>query len=123
MRREKKSCIAFRRGKNILPARLLGKKILLTRNHPHPSPPPSRVKWSVPYYSFFEAFLANSSTHARARYRQQYHASVKRKPNKNHKHGARQKNFPLYFPCQYFQESKMFLKFIESRYEVPAWEP
>ena len=34
-----------KKGKNILPTRLLEKKFLMTRNHP---PPPSRVKWSAP---------------------------------------------------------------------------
>ena len=39
-----------RKGKNnILPTRLLEKKILMTRNHP---PLPSRVKWSAPYIDF-----------------------------------------------------------------------
>ena len=34
-----------KKGKNILPTRLLEKKFLMTRNHP---PPPSRVKWLAP---------------------------------------------------------------------------
>ena len=74
----------------------------------------------VAYYSFPEAFLADSSTHASTREvssatRGKYHASVKRKPNKNNKHGARKKKFSLNFPCQYFQESRMFVKFVKSR--------
>ena len=36
-----------KKGKNILPTRLLGKKFLMIRNHP---PLPSRVKWSPPYF-------------------------------------------------------------------------
>ena len=69
------------------------------------------------YYSFSEAFLP-SSMHACARYRQQRvgnitYASVKRKPNKNNKHDAHKKNFPLNFLCHCFQESRMFVKFIE----------
>jgi len=36
--RKKISCRAFRREKDILPTRLLEKKILLTRNHPSPTP-------------------------------------------------------------------------------------
>ena len=39
-----------KKGKNILPTRLLKKKFLMTRNHP---PHPSRVKWSAPYLSAF----------------------------------------------------------------------
>ena len=35
-----------KKGKNILPTRLLEKKVLMIRNHP---PYPSRVKWSAPY--------------------------------------------------------------------------
>ena len=35
-----------KKGKNILPTRLLEKKFLMTRNRP----PPSRVKWSAPFY-------------------------------------------------------------------------
>ena len=46
MRREKISCRAFRRQKNILPTRLL--EILDDQKSPPPHPP-SRVKWSASY--------------------------------------------------------------------------
>ena len=37
-----------KKGKNILPTRLLEKKFLMSRNQPPPAPSPSRFKWSVP---------------------------------------------------------------------------
>ena len=54
MRREKKY-IADRLGGKKLPAHQVArKKILLTRNHP--SPPPSRVKWSAPNSPLWQLF-------------------------------------------------------------------
>ena len=38
--------LMVKKGKNILPTRLLEKKVLMIRNHP---PYPSRVKWSAPH--------------------------------------------------------------------------
>ena len=45
MRREKIFCRAFRREKNILPTRLLEKKIIDDRNHPLPPQELNRKHW------------------------------------------------------------------------------
>ena len=46
-----------KKGKNVLPARLLEKKFLMTRNHP---PLPSRVKWSAPKRDLSEIILTTT---------------------------------------------------------------
>ena len=56
MRRVKISCKAFIREKKSCPPDCCKKKFLMTRNHPHP---PSRVKWSAPYYDLLNKIQWN----------------------------------------------------------------
>ena len=95
---------------------------LVTRSHAVRKLYEATLRWLTTVFQRL-LFFAESSTHARARYRhnaRKIHASIKGKPNKNNKHGGRRKNFSNNFPFHALQESRMFVKFIKSRKKLPA---